>query len=118
MKGCYDVHYQKWIKHFEKDQIHIIDGDRFIKDPFTQMKQTETFLGLKPYFRKENFVFDEHKGFFCKRFEDGRKECMKEGKGRKHPVIHKNTLNKFRDFYRPHNSRFMQMTNRTFRWVG
>ena len=117
LKGCYNVYYKKWMEYFKREQIHIINGDTFTKDPFNQIKKVENFLGLEPYFTKDHFVFDEQKGFYCKHFESGQRECMKEGKGRKHPVIEDGILGKFRDFYRIHNIRFMRLTGMKFEWM-
>ncbi len=111
------MYYKKWLENFKKEQIHIINGDTFTKDPYSQIKEVENFLGLEPYFTKDYFVFDEQKGFYCKQFESGKRECMKEGKGRKHPEIEDGILGKFRDFYRIYNIRFMRLTGRKFEWM-
>ena len=117
LAGCYDLYLKEWLKYFRPNQIHIIDGDLFITNPVFVLKRLEDFLGLQQYFDESKFVFDTEKGFFCKKYEDGRKECMKKEKGRAHPHVNEELLSRIRDLYRPHNKEFMKLSNMTLNWL-
>lgn len=52
---------------FNRDQIHIVDGDRLIKEPHVELNKIETFLGLPNQIQASHFVFNKRKNFFCAR---------------------------------------------------
>ena len=52
----------------------MVDGDKFIKTPWTELGLLETFLGLRPELTESNFYFNSSKGFFC-----GRQEVRRTG---------------------------------------
>ena len=114
-RGVYHIHYSRYLKYFNKDQILVVDGDLFMKDPYLGCKQVEQFLGLPPFIERDHFVFSHRKHFFCKRIK-GKTICLGSNKGRKHTVIANQTLDKMRKFYRPHNKIFEKMLNYKFSW--
>ena len=94
----------------------MIDGEAFVKDPYPILKSVERFLGLRSYIKREQVVWDDEKKFYCRKPED-EVLCMGGNKGRTHPDIRGNILNKLRDFYRPHNKLFEEITGQTFDWA-
>ena len=115
-KGIYHLHFKRWLKYFSRDQILVIDGEAFVKDPYPILKSVERFLGLRSYIKREQVVWDEERKFYCRKPED-EVLCMGGNKGRTHPDIRENILNKLRDFYRPHNKLFEEITGQTFDWA-
>lgn len=57
---------------FRRDQIHIVDGDRLIKEPHVELNKIETFLGLPQQIRQDQFVYNKKKKFFCARMYEHR----------------------------------------------
>ena len=114
-RGIYHLFYSRLLKYFDSKQILVLDGDIFIKDPYTICKQVETFLGLPPFITRQHFVFNEKKNFFCK-VVNGKTICMDEKKGRKHKNVSFEDIVKLKEFYKPHNRIIQRMLNYTFSW--
>ena len=112
-KGIYHLHYSRWQQFFPKEQILVLDGEAFAKDPYPILKEVETFLGLKPHIKRRHVAWSNKKQFFCPK-PNGKMECMSNNKGRKHPVLSRSTLDTIRDYYRPHNKIFEGLINYTF----
>ena len=53
------------MRYFPLSQIHIVDGDKFIKEPWTEIMELEKFLELPAEITERNFFFNETKGFYC-----------------------------------------------------
>ena len=49
------------MRYFPLEQIHIVDGDKFIKEPWTQLEKLEKFLELPQEITEENFFFNATK---------------------------------------------------------
>lgn len=142
----YARYLQRWLDVFPLHQMHIIDGDALIRDPYPVLKDVERFLGLLPRLSRDNFYFNVTKGFYCWRKlenstsshssssssdqhqvpEPGRNEggnptstglhCLNDSKGRRHPQVDMRIVSKLRRFYNPHNLRFYDMVSRDFGW--
>ncbi|KAK8726470.1 hypothetical protein OTU49_010269, partial [Cherax quadricarinatus] len=63
----YAVHVLRWLREFPREQIHIIDGDNLVSDPFTEIDKVQQFLRLPLHIKPDNFYFNETKGFYCMR---------------------------------------------------
>jgi hypothetical protein len=109
-RGRYIESYKRWLEYFPKEQILILDGENFINNPFDEIIKMERFLGLKPYFKKKNFIYDESKGFFCLRrsFKSTELDCMDENKGRDHPFVSESSLVKLRNYFTPYDKAFFE----------
>lgn len=128
--SIYSYHLYRWLKLFHRDQLLVIDGDRLIRDPYVEMIRLERFLGLPPQIRRENFVFNQKKHFFCVRQlpADGQTpvngshlwsiRCLNSSKGRKHPTVSINTIKRLRQFYAPYNRHFFKIIGQTFNWFA
>ncbi|NXA48656.1 HS3S1 sulfotransferase, partial [Nothocercus julius] len=114
-RSLYDVHMEKWLKHFNLDQIHIVDGNTLIKDPLPELQKVEKFLNLPSRIMSSNFYFNQTKGFYCIR-SDGRERCLHESKGRPHPVVNNTVLEQLYSYFREHNAKFYRMVNHSFDW--
>ncbi len=65
--GYYADQLTKWFEVFNRSQIHIINGDQFITQPWIEFKKIENFLNLKHELGQHMFYFNSTKGFYCTR---------------------------------------------------
>ena len=114
-KGIYHSHFKRWLEYFPRNQILLLNGDDYVKDPYPILKKVELFLGLRSYIKRSNVVWNDKKKFYCPKPHD-RVLCLGAGKGVHHPHISEEILNKVRDFYRPHNKLFEEITGQKFDW--
>lgn len=121
--GHYAKHLTQWLEYFPLSQIHFVSGEELIKRPAKEIKAVERFLNIKPFITEDNFYFNESKGFPCfvgKITNSGsvsKAHCMGDNKGRKHPPIREDVLNRLRGYFRPLNEKFYSMVGRKFRWL-
>ena len=101
---------------FPKTQLHVVDGDRLVYDPFPEVQKVEHFLGLSHWINKENFSYNMTKGFFCVRLNGASDKCLNESKGRRHPDINPQVIQMLRRFYAPHNRLFYRLVGKDFGW--
>ncbi|CAL1274003.1 unnamed protein product [Larinioides sclopetarius] len=113
--GMYSLFFPRWLRTFPREQIHIVDGDNLIVDPFHEIQKIEDFLGLGHRVMKKNFYYNETKGFFCVRNATADK-CLNDSKGRKHPNVSSEVIRTLRVFYGPHNQHFFKQAGVTFNW--
>ncbi|XP_030622072.1 heparan sulfate glucosamine 3-O-sulfotransferase 1 [Chanos chanos] len=114
-RSLYYVHMQNWLRHFPLERIHLVDGDALIRDPLSEMKKVEEFLDLEPQINASNFYFNRTKGFYCLR-EHGRERCLHDSKGRTHPRVAPDILQKLYGYFSQPNRKFFQLVGRTFEW--
>lgn len=116
--SMYDVHIARWLGHFRREQIHIVDGDKFIEHPFSELLKVETYLRLEPFFNSDMFTFNKTKGFYCWMKVNGKEShvCLGNEKGRPHPFVSQETVSRLKDFYKPHNQQFRMLTGTDLRW--
>lgn len=43
--SMYHVHLHRWLEVFPREQLLVVNGDRLIEDPLSQLKRIEAFLG-------------------------------------------------------------------------
>ena len=94
VRSMYHIHMASWLRMFPRSQIHVVDGDQFIQEPWTKLSLLEIFLGLRQELTESNFYFNKSKGFFCGRQEFRRTgsewscvshKCLSSSKGRPKP---------------------------------
>ena len=107
---CYD--------RFPKKQIHIIDGDKFVQEPYVELKKVETFLNIDNFYTKDMFIFDKDKGFYCPVLSDGEVKCKDARKGRKHIEISTDLREKMEIYFKPWNQELRQITGINFSWMN
>uniref|UniRef100_A0A8C5LVE1 Sulfotransferase n=1 Tax=Leptobrachium leishanense TaxID=445787 RepID=A0A8C5LVE1_9ANUR len=115
-RSLYYSFMENWLTYFPLKNIHIVDGDRLIKEPFPEMQKVERFLNLSPQINASNFYFNKTKGFYCLR-DGGRDRCLHESKGRAHPQIKPYLLGKLRDYFDEPNKKFFELVGQKFDWL-
>ncbi|XP_028390184.1 heparan sulfate glucosamine 3-O-sulfotransferase 3A1 [Phyllostomus discolor] len=118
--GIYAKHLEHWLHHFPIGQMLFVSGERLISDPAGELGRVQDFLGLKRIITDKHFYFNKTKGFPCLKKAEGssKPHCLGKTKGRTHPEIDREVVQRLRDFYRPFNLKFYQMTGQDFGWDG
>ncbi|XP_022646517.1 uncharacterized protein LOC111244112 isoform X1 [Varroa destructor] len=115
--SIYAVYFRRWLAYFPRRQIHVIDGDRLVREPFPEVQKVEAFLGLEARIPEEVFYFNKTKGFYCVRTpDDVQDHCLNESKGRKHPKVAPAVISRLREFYAPFNREFYSLVGHDFGW--
>ncbi|KAK7940322.1 hypothetical protein WMY93_003648 [Mugilogobius chulae] len=116
--GLYAKHMDNWLQHFPRNHFLFVSGERLVSDPAEEMGRVQDFLGLKRVVSDKHFYFNETKGFPCLKKPEGssRPRCLGKSKGRPHPDIPTEVLQRLREFYRPYNQLFYQMSGHNFGW--
>ncbi|MEQ2236921.1 hypothetical protein ILYODFUR_017545 [Ilyodon furcidens] len=116
--GIYAKHLENWLRYFPLSRFLFVSGEWLVTDPAGEMGRVQDFLGLKRVVTDKHFYFNQTKGFPCLKKPEGssRPRCLGKSKGRPHPLIPSEVLLKLRDFYRPFNLKFYQMTGQDFGW--
>ena len=109
---------RRWLKFFPRKQLHIVNGDSFVRNPFPELVKIEAFLGLKHKIRPEQIVFDEDKNFFCikPKYASKVSPCLKKNKGRKHPKLREKDIRKLRGYFVPFDRELFLKTGIKFDW--
>lgn len=113
--SMYHVHLHRWLEVFPREQLLVVNGDRLIEDPLSQLKRIEAFLGIEHRVRSEHFYFNETKGFYCLRYDNGDR-CLRETKGRKHPHVDPVVVSRLRKFFAEYNQRFYELVGEDLGW--
>ncbi|XP_042770617.1 heparan sulfate glucosamine 3-O-sulfotransferase 3A1 [Panthera leo] len=118
--GIYAKHLEHWLRHFPIGQMLFVSGERLISDPAGELGRVQDFLGLKRIITDKHFYFNKTKGFPCLKKAEGssKPHCLGKTKGRTHPEIDREVVRLLREFYRPFNLKFYQMTGQDFGWDG
>ncbi|XP_029946394.1 heparan sulfate glucosamine 3-O-sulfotransferase 6 [Salarias fasciatus] len=116
--GLYAKHLENWLQHFPLSHFLFVSGERLVSDPAGEMGRVQDFLGLKRVVSDKHFYFNQTKGFPCLKKPEGssKPRCLGKSKGRPHPQIPAEVLQRLRDFYRPFNHRFYEMSGQNFGW--
>uniref|UniRef100_A0AAY5KGI4 Sulfotransferase n=1 Tax=Esox lucius TaxID=8010 RepID=A0AAY5KGI4_ESOLU len=116
--GIYAKHLENWLQYFPLSRFLFVSGERLVTDPAGEMGRVQDFLGLKRVVTAKHFYFNQTKGFPCLKKPEGssRPRCLGKSKGRPHPQISPEVLLRLREFYRPFNMKFYQMTGQDFGW--
>ncbi|XP_039904339.1 heparan sulfate glucosamine 3-O-sulfotransferase 3B1a [Simochromis diagramma] len=116
--GMYAKHLERWLQYFPMEQLLFVSGERLITDPAGEMARVQDFLGLRRVVTEKHFHFNPAKGFPCLKRPEGnsRPHCLGKTKGRTHPNIDPEVVQRLRDFYKPFNFKFYQMTGHDFGW--
>ena len=104
-----------WIAKYGLKDIHIADGDIFVKNPVEELQKIENFLGLQPFFTADHFVYNAEKGFYCLN-ENNDAKCMPRRKGRPHPQMSNETRTRLQQYFKPLNDKLFRTIGRNFSW--
>ena len=118
--SMYDIYIKSWLKYFDLNQLHIVDGDTLINSPIRELKRAEKFLSVSNYFTDEMFYFNTTKGFYCWKKTDKKGSlipyCLGSAKGRQHPHLSNSTLQRLHSFFDPHTENFFLQVKKRFNW--
>ncbi|KAH8315480.1 hypothetical protein KR074_004334, partial [Drosophila pseudoananassae] len=116
--GVYARYLERWLLCFPLSQLLFISGERLIMDPAYEIGRVQDFLGLKRVVTEKHFYFNATKGFPCLFKSEARStpHCLGKTKGRNHPHIDPAAIERLREFYRPFNNKFYQLTGINFAW--
>lgn len=114
--STYHGHVYRWLDVFPREQLFVVNGDRLITDPVSELNRIETFLGLERRIRADNFYFNRTKGFYCLRHAPSADRCLKETKGRKHPDVRPDVVAKLRQHFGRHNQQLYDVLGQDFGW--
>lgn len=115
--SLYHVHMSRWLRQFNRSQILVVDGDRLVKQPIEELYKVERFLGLNHQLNENIFYLNKTRGFYCMtQNASGGGHCLAQSKGRKHPTVRPNVIHRLRNFFRPHNLKFYNLTGIDFGW--
>lgn len=116
--GVYSKYLKRWLKYFPRDQLLFVSGERLISDPVAEIGRVQDFLGLKRVINEKYFYFNSTKGFPCLLKSETRStpRCLGKTKGRNHPHIDEQAIQRLREFYRPYNAKFYDLTGINFGW--
>lgn len=116
--GMYAKHLDRWLQYFPMEQFLFVSGERLISDPAGETARVQDFLGLRRVVDEKYFHFNPAKGFPCLKRPDSNSKphCLGKTKGRTHPNIDPKVVQKLRDFYKPFNMKFYEMTGHNFGW--
>lgn len=116
--GMYAKHLERWLQYFPMEQLLFVSGERLISDPAGEMARVQDFLGLRRAVTEKHFHFNPAKGFPCLKRPEGNSKphCLGKTKGRTHPNINPEVVQRLRDFYKPFNNKFYRMTGHDFGW--
>ena len=112
--GRFVDHWTSWL--IVGKQLHIVDGDKMVSDPVSELRKVESFLGLRHHITQKHFVFSKKRGFYCMVYDRGQTHCMGYNKGVKHPTLDREVEAKLRDYFRPLNQRFYRAIGYNFGW--
>ena len=114
----YDKPFEHYLRFFSRSQIHVIDSEKFQKDPQNVLFEVETFLDLPHIIKKTDFVFNKDKGFFCLRDVNNKpSSCFGDDRGRKKLQNDTEFVKaRVRQFFKVHNERFFNLTGLRFNW--
>ena len=108
--SMYDLHLERWYRYFPREQILVLDGEKFSKDPLPTLRECENFLGIPNKINETMFVKGD-KGYYCQKDS----ACPKS-KGVNHKAYDKDFLNKLRRLYAPHVKRTFILIGQEFDW--
>ena len=112
--GLYYMGMEAFLKYFKRNQMLILDGGKFKRDPLYGLKQAEQFLEIPSYFNANHFLFNATKGFWCLHSSG----CMGVNKGRAHPELSQATRTALFKYYHGPNKKFRDLTALDFDWLN
>jgi|SRR6218665_1343319 len=143
--GMYAIHLKRWMRYFPLSRIHFVSGEELAKDPVRELGKVQDFLGVGRYIKEKHFYFNQTKGFYCVKEWQGkprclrqvisnskqnfhrclgmewqtglkRRRCLGQTKGRRHPAVSDQVIDRLRTYFRPYNQQFYNMTGMDFAW--
>lgn len=112
--GFYAYHLKKFLDRFSRRQFLIISGEELRENPLRVMDKVQGFMDLPRCLTRDNFVFNETKGFYCIKDADGNEVCLDSNKGtsRKDSAEEKymiETAEELANLYGPYNRQLIEL---------
>lgn len=115
--STYANHLERWLNVFDRQQLHVVDGDAMIVNPLPELRKVENFLGVGNRLSDTNIFWNDTRGFYCMRdVENGLEKCLSGNKGRKHPEVDPAVRDKLKEYFRPFNEKLFSMIGQVFDW--
>jgi Sulfotransferase domain len=92
-RGCYAEQLENWYQHFPKEQIMVIQSEKFYEDPAPYFNEVVNFIGLQPWEPEKYKVFNA----------GGEYDKMSDALRRK-----------LLDYYQPHNEKLFEIIGQRF----
>lgn len=92
-RGCYAEQLENWYRHFPKEQIMVIQSEKFYEDPAPYFKDVVKFIGLESW-EPENYKVYNAGGEYDKMSDTLRRKLLY--------------------FYQPHNEKLFAMIGKRF----
>ena len=113
--STYHIHFSRWLKYFPRNNIHIINSEKFTRNPYKELVKIERFLGIGHKISKQRIYFDSQRGFYCM-LKNNESTCLPPSKGLKHPDLSGDEIDKLRKYFKPLNEQFFKVAGRRFKW--
>jgi hypothetical protein len=92
-RGCYAEQLENWYQQFPKNQIMVIQSEKFYENPAPYFKEVVNFIGLNPWAPEKFKVFNAG-GEYDKMSDTLRRKLL--------------------DYYQPHNEKLFQLIGKRF----
>ena len=115
--SIYYKYFFKYLNYFPMSQIYIVDGDMLVKNPYKEIHELESFLGLEHKINNNSFYWNATKGFYCYKRPSVGNLCFPGEKGRPHPYVQDDYLRAMYRFFEPLNERFFAQIGTRFNWT-
>ena len=110
--GKYASHLERWLQHYNTQQLYIVDGEELKSDPVNIMNKLQHFLNIQPIVDYRRLLkFDSKKGFYCPILH-GKTKCLGKGKGRIYPPMETETQKYLQNYYRLYNEHLLKLLRR------
>lgn len=129
----YATSIQNAMARFTRKNVLVVSKEDLETKPDVVLREMETFLGLKPAFLKQDFVYNKEEGATCfkpsiPRFAEVKKAlypeldpktgCLGSGLARRsHPKINQDFLEKLLALIKIHNHRLFARIDKRFNWT-
>lgn len=134
--GVYQRHLRRWLRHFDRHRLLVLDSGALMNDPATTLARVEQHLHVPHEITRHNFYFNASKGFYCLRRGDrgvasgnssrsgeaGSEDplvsvkCLGSTKGQRHLQLPEPFRHRLRRYYAPHNAKLYRLVGEDFGW--
>ncbi|XP_059172988.1 heparan sulfate glucosamine 3-O-sulfotransferase 2-like [Physella acuta] len=117
--GKYLQNISELFRIFPRDQVLIMEKNRFFENPDTEMTKLHKFLGVKVHSRFENLRYDRASETFCYNLTFWRSMCIKgpvKNISRLMGVKHQGVLKAMQHFYAPLNKQLYLYLGEEYNW--
>lgn len=115
--SLYSEFIKQWLQHFSRDQMLFISGENLITNPLAEVSKVTEFLNKPNSITSDNIYYDEGRGFYCFKNNQGVNWCMdRSQKGRTHPVLPKPLIDAMHEHFKPYNKQLVDLIGQDFGW--